>query len=134
MIKTLNHHIYHIQMQIICMDGQCLKNYRKMVLNGQKKKTSKFNEDFIKNMMKTVLQDIFLNQMYSIQKNYLILIDIYHFYLKEEKLEEKKNLYAAQKTKKMYPNHIRNLKQALCHGLKLKEVHKVTKFNQKNIY
>ena len=34
----------------------------------------------------------------------------------------------------MYPNHIRNLKQALCHGLKLKEVHKVTKFNQKNIY
>ena len=30
--------------------------------------------------------------MYSIQKNYLILIDIYHFYLKEEKLEEKKNL------------------------------------------
>ena len=27
-IKTLNHHIYNIYMQIICMDGQCLKNYQ----------------------------------------------------------------------------------------------------------
>ena len=29
------------------MDGQCLKNYLQMVLNGEK--MSKFNEDFIKN-------------------------------------------------------------------------------------
>ena len=29
------------------MDGQCLKNYLQMVLNGEQ--ISKFNEDFIKN-------------------------------------------------------------------------------------
>ena len=33
-------------MQIIYMDGQCLKNYLLKVLNG--KNTSKFNENFIK--------------------------------------------------------------------------------------
>ena len=27
-IKTLSHHIYNIQTQVICMDGQCLKNYQ----------------------------------------------------------------------------------------------------------
>ena len=31
----------------------------------------------------------------------------------------------------MYPVHIRNLKQALNHGLKLKEVHRITKFDRK---
>ena len=34
-------------MQVICMDGQCLKNYLQMVLNG--KNRLKFNEDIIKN-------------------------------------------------------------------------------------
>ena len=27
---------YDIQMQMICMDGKCLKNYLQMVLNGKK--------------------------------------------------------------------------------------------------
>ena len=31
-------YVQNIQTQIICMDGQCLKNYPQMVLNGQKKK------------------------------------------------------------------------------------------------
>ena len=34
-------------MQVICMDGQCLKNYLQMVLN--RKNRLKFNEDIIKN-------------------------------------------------------------------------------------
>ena len=37
------------------------------------------------------------------------------------------NLY----NKKNYVVHIRTLKQALMHGLKLKKVHKVLQFNQK---
>ena len=36
--KKSNLHIQRIQMHIICMDVRCLKNYQKMVPNGQKKK------------------------------------------------------------------------------------------------
>ena len=48
----------------------------------KEKKLSEFNEDFIKNLMKIVIQDIFLKQILIIQKNYLTVIKIYHFYLK----------------------------------------------------
>ena len=33
---TKNHHILSIQMQIIYMDGECLKSYQYMVLIGKK--------------------------------------------------------------------------------------------------
>ena len=81
--------------------------------------------------MKIVIHDIFLKWIQSIQKLYLIVINIYHFYPKEKKLKKLKNLSAVQKTKK-YVIHIRALKQALNHGLKLKEVHRLIKFNQKS--
>ena len=68
---------------------------QKLPRNGFKqrkqKKLSKFNE---------VMQDIFLKQMQSIQKRYLIVIKIYHFYPKEKRLKKLKNLFAVQKTKK----------------------------------
>ena len=80
--------------------------------------------------MKIVIHDIFLKWIQSIQKLYLIVINIYHFYPKEKKLKKLKNLSAVQKTKK-YVIHIRALKQALNHGLKLKEVHRLINFNQK---
>ena len=66
----------------------------------KQKRLSKFNEDFIKNMMKIVKKDIFLKQILIIQKNYLILINIYHFYLKDKKMKKSKNLFVAQKTEK----------------------------------
>ena len=49
--------------------------------------------------------------------------------MKSEKKKEKSvgNLY----NNKEYVIHIRNLKQALNHGLVLKKVHRVIKFNQK---
>ena len=46
------------------------------------KDTSKFNEDFVKKM-KNVMKGIILKLMFSILKNYMNFIMIYHFYQKE---------------------------------------------------
>ena len=55
---------------------------------------------------------------------------IYHFYLKEWKLKKVEKLIDNLHDKTEYVIHIRNLKQALNHGLVLKKVHRVIKFNQ----
>ena len=49
----------------------------------QIKDTSKFNEGFIKTIMKKVMKDIFSKLMFSILKNYMNFIIIYYFYQKE---------------------------------------------------
>ena len=46
------------------------------------KDNSQFNEDFIKNYKKKVMNDILWKLMFSILKNYMKFIKIYHFYLK----------------------------------------------------
>ena len=66
-----------------------------------------------------------------IQKNYLIIIKIYHFYLKKKKVEKVEKLICSIEDKKKYVIHIRALKQALNHGLKLKKVHRINRFKQK---
>ena len=57
---------------------------------------------------------------------------INHFWLNQRKLKELKNLYETSMIKKEYVIHIRNVKQALNHGLVLKKVHRIIKFNQKS--
>ena len=47
------------------------------------KDTSQFNKNFIKTIMKKVMNDILLNLMFIILKNYMNFIMIYHFHLKE---------------------------------------------------
>ena len=51
--------------------------------------------------MKTVIRDIFLKQMLNILKHCLIFTKIYHFYQKEKKLINVKNLFVVQKAKKI---------------------------------
>ena len=46
--------------------------------------------------MKTAIRNNFLNQMFSIQKIYLIFIEIYHFYPKERKSENVMSLFVRQ--------------------------------------
>ena len=82
--------------------------------------------------MKMVIQYIFLNQTLIIQKNYLIFIKIYHFYLKVKKVNKVEKLICSIKKKEKYGVHVRSLKQALNHGLKLKKLHRVIQFNQKD--
>ena len=56
------------------------------------KDTSQFNKDFMKNIMKKVVKDIFLKLMFSFLKNYIDVIMIYSFYLKEWELKRSKKL------------------------------------------
>ena len=48
------------------------------------------------------------------------------------KIEKNEKLAAHLHDKKEYVIHIRNLKQALNHGLVVEKVHRVIKFNQKS--
>ena len=128
MIKALSHHIYSIQMQTTYMDRKCLKNYLQMVLDGYIMYQD-LMRDSKKITMKVVIYGISLKQMYNIQKNYLALIKIYLFYQKENNQKKQRNLFVVQKKEK-YVIHIRALKRALNHGLILKKVHRVIKFNQ----
>ena len=63
--------------------------------------------------MKIPIYNIFLNQIETIQK-----------------LEKVEKLICDIEDKEKYVIHIRALKQALNHGLILKDVHRVIKFNQ----
>ena len=69
-----------------------------------------------------MIKDIFSNLMFNILENCMNFIMVYH--LKIEKFER----LLHDKTE--YFSHLRNLKQALNHGLALKNVHRVIKFNQ----
>ena len=68
--------------------------------------------------------------MLTIRKNYLIFIRVYHFYLKE-KVNKCEKLICSIEDKEKYVIHIRALKQALNHGLILKKVQRVMKFNKR---
>ena len=47
------------------------------------------------------------------------------------KIDKRKKLVCNLLNKKKYVVHIKSLKQALNHGLKLKKVHRIIEFNQK---
>ena len=68
------------------------------------------------------MKDIFLKLMFNIL--------IYHFLPERINIEKIKKLISNLHDKTEYVIHVRNLKQALNHGLVLKKVHIVIKFNQ----
>ena len=70
--------------------------------------------------------------MLIIQRNCLIFITIYHFYLERKIVNKVEKLICNIEDKEKYVMHIKVLKQALNHGLVLKKVHRVTQFNQKD--
>ena len=72
------------------------------------------------------MKDISSKFMFNILKNYINFLIIYHFYQKEKV----KKLVANLHDKTEYVTHIINLKQPLNHGLVLKKVQKVIRFNQ----
>ena len=61
----------------------------------------------------------FLKLMFNIMKNYMNFIIVYQFYQKKMKTAKVEKLEANLHDKTEYVIHIRNLKQALNHGLVL---------------
>ena len=91
---------------------------------------SRFNEDFIKNYNENSDAGYFLEvdieypkQLWSSHKDLPFLPE-------RKKLEKVEKLVCSIEDKEKYVIHIRALKQALNHGLILKEVNRVIKFNQ----
>ena len=93
--------------------------------------TSRFNEEFIKNYNKESDEGSFLEvdakyfeKLHELYSDLIFLPEI----MKIEKVEK---LVSNLHDKTEYVIHLRKLKQALRHGLILKKVHRVIKFNRK---
>ena len=94
------------------------------------KDTSQFNEDFIKIYGEEGDERYFLEA----DVQYIEKLNERHndlpFLPERKEIEKVKKLVANLHSKTEYVIHIKNLKQVLDHGLVLKKVHKVIKFNQ----
>ena len=105
---------------------------QKLPVNGFKwiRNTSKIDKEFIKNYDE------------DSDKEYLLEVDVKYprklhqlhgdlpFLPKRMKIDKCKKLVCNLRNKKKYIVHIRSLKQALNHGLKLENVHRIIEFNQ----
>ena len=92
--------------------------------------TSHFNEDLIKNYNQESDEVYFLEvDVQYLEKLHELPEDL-SFLPERTKIEKVKNLITNLHNKTEYVIHIRNLSQALNHGLILKKVHRVIKFNQ----
>ena len=69
--------------------------------------------------------------MLNILKNYIDSHSNLPFLPKRMKIDQCKKLVCNLLNKKKYVIHIKSLKQALNHGLKLKKIHGIIEFNQK---
>ena len=105
---------------------------QKLLINNFEwtEETSQFYEYFIKNFNEESEEGYFLEVDVQYPKNYMKFKMIYHFYQNKIKTEKAEKLVANLCDNTRYVIHIRNLKQALNHGLILKKVHRVIKFNQ----
>ena len=95
------------------------------------KDTSKINEEFIKNYYE------------NSEKGYILEVDIKYpkklhdlhsdlpYLPRRMKIDKCKKLVYNLHNVKKYVVHIKSLKQALNHGLKLKSIHRIIEFNQK---
>ena len=106
---------------------------QKLPVNGFKwvKKLSQFNEDFTKKYDQNSNTGYFIEVDVEYPKNLFSLHNDLPFLLERKKIRRVEKLICSIEDKERYVIHIRALKQALNHGLKLKKVHRVIQFNQK---
>ena len=106
---------------------------KKLPVNGFKWENdlSRFNERFIKNYNENSDIGYFLEVDIDYPKELFNLHKDLPFLPERKKVEKVEKLICSIEDKEKYVIHIRALKQALNHGLKLKKVHRVIQFNQK---
>ena len=103
------------------MVGRCLKNCQQIVLNGLIKEASnKINEDFIKNCDENNNKGYILEVDVKYPKRLHELHSDLPFLSERMEVNKCKKLVCNLFNKKKYVAHINALKQALNHGLKLK--------------
>ena len=93
--------------------------------------TSIINEEFIKNYNENSYKGYILEVDVKYPKKLHDLHSDLPFLPKRIKIDKCKKLVCDLHNKKKYVVHIKSLKQALNHGLKLKRVHRIIEFNQK---
>ena len=133
-MKNYNKHI--ISSYLMYLDANNL--YRrtmsqKVPMNGFKwvTKLSRFKERFIKNYNENSDMGYFLEVDIDYPKELFNLQKDLPFLLERKKVNKCEKLICSIEDKEKYVVHIRALKQALNHGLILKKVHRVIKFNQR---
>ena len=120
---------------IVFLDANNLYGWamsQKLPVNGFKwvKNLSEFNKDFIKNYDENSDNGYFLEVDVAYSKK---LFNSHRLTISTEKkkVEKVKKLICSIEDKEKCVIHVRDLKQALNHGLKPKKVHRVSKFNQR---
>ena len=108
------------------MSQKLAKNNFKWVEN-----TSKINEEFIKNYNENSNKGYILEIDVKYPKKLHDLYSDLPFLSRRMKIDKCKKLVCNLRNKKKYVVHIKSLKQALNHGLKLKKIHRIIEFNQK---
>ena len=104
---------------------------KKLPVNGFKWLDSdKINEDFIKNYDENNDKGYILEVEFKYLKRLHELHSDLPFLSERMKVDKCEKLVCNLFNKKKYVAHINSLKQALIHGLKLKKIHRVIKFNQ----
>ena len=108
----------------------------KLPVNGFKRldsdKINEINEDFIKNYNENDNKGYILEVDVRYPKRLHELHSDFPFLSERMKIDKCNKLVCNLSSKKKYVTHINSLKQALNHGLKLKKIHRVIEFNQKN--
>ena len=108
---------------------------KKLPVNGftwlDSDKLNKINEDFIKNYNENDNKGHILEVDVKYPKRLHELHNDLPFLSERMKIDKCNKLVCNLSNKKKYVTHINSLKQALNHGLKLKKVHRVIEFNQK---
>ena len=105
---------------------------QKLPINGFKwlEDTSGMNEEFIKNYNENNDKGYILEEDVKYPKKLHDLHIDLPFLPKRMKINKCEKLVCNLRNKKKYVVHIKSLKQALNHGLKLKKIHRITEFNQ----
>ena len=107
---------------------------RKLQVNGFKwvEKLSRFNEIFIKNYNQNSDIGYFLEVDIDYPKKIFNFHKDLPFLRERKKVNKVEKLICGIEDERKHVEHIRILKQALNHGLVLKKLHKVIKFNQED--